>query len=42
MIEEHEKAYGKIPETELEPIEKEKPLRRKSPKAYMRNSSVYF
>jgi len=31
MIEQHEKAYGKIPETELEPIEKEKAVEKKKP-----------
>ena len=31
MIKEHEKEYGEIPETELEPIEKERTVEKKKP-----------
>ena len=31
MIKEHENQYGEIPETELEPIEKEKAVEKKEP-----------
>lgn len=31
MIKEHEKEYGEIPETKLEPIEKDKAVKKKEP-----------
>lgn len=34
MIKEHEKEYGKIPETELEPTEKEKAVEKKTEGIY--------